>query len=292
MIQEYLRPKTMSEAISLSQRYGEKARYIAGGTDVIVKIKERQIRPEYLISLRGIPGLDQITYQEGELRIGALATHRALELSAVIRKHFPILVDAVGNIGSAQIRNVATIGGNIVNAVPSADGATPLIALGAGIRLAGPKGERTMALEDFFTGPGQTVLQRGEILREFIVPRLPPRTGGAYWKHMRRAAMELPILGVSVLLSLAEDMQTCVEARIGLGVMAPTPMRAKKAEAILRGKKLSADILEEAGKVAASESKPRDTARGEAWYRKEMVEVLIPRVGRIAIDRAKQLPCS
>jgi len=287
MIQEYLRPKSMDEAISLNQRYGEKARYIAGGTDVIVKIKERQIRPEYLISLRGIPGLDQITYQEGELRIGALVTHRALELSAVIRKHFPILTDAVGNIGSVQIRNVATIGGNIVNAVPSADGATPLIALGAKIRLAGPKGERTMVLEDFFTGPGQTVLRQGEILREFIVPRLPPRTGGAYWKHMRRAAMELPILGVSVLLSLAEDMQTCEEARIGLGVMAPTPMRAKKAEAVLRGKKLSADILEEAGKVAASESKPRDTARGEAWYRREMVEVLIPRLGRIAIDRVK-----
>jgi len=210
-----------------------------------------------------------------------------LELSAVIRKHFPILTDAVGNIGSVQIRNVATIGGNIVNAVPSADGATPLIALGAKIRLAGPKGERTMVLEDFFTGPGQTVLRQGEILREFIVPRLPPRTGGAYWKHMRRAAMELPILGVSVLLSLAEDMQTCEEARIGLGVMAPTPMRAKKAEAVLRGKKLSADILEEAGKVAASESKPRDTARGEAWYRREMVEVLIPRLGRIAIDRVK-----
>jgi len=287
MIQEYLRPKSMDEAISLNQRYGEKARYIAGGTDVIVKIKERQIRPEYLISLRGIPGLDQITYEEGELRIGALVTHRALELSAVIRKHFPILTDAVGNIGSVQIRNVATIGGNIVNAVPSADGATPLIALGAKIRLAGPKGERTIALEDFFMGPGQTVLQQGEILREFIVPRLPPRTGGAYWKHMRRAAMELPILGVSVLLSLAEDMQTCEEARIGLGVMAPTPMRAKKAEAILRGKKLSADILEEAGKVAASESKPRDTARGEAWYRREMVEVLIPRLAKIAIDRVK-----
>ena len=285
MIQEYLRPKSVGEAISLSQRYGEKARYIAGGTDVIVKIKDRQIRPEYLISLKGIPALDQITYQGAELRIGALATHRALELSAVLRKHFPILTDAVGNIGSVQIRNVATIGGNIVNAVPSADGATPLITLGTKIRLVGPKDERTMLLEDFFTGPGQTVLRQGEILREFIVPRLPPRTGGAYCKHMRRAAMELPILGVSVLLSLAEDMQTCVDARIGLGVMAPTPMRAKKAENVLKGKKLTADILEEAGKVAASESKPRDTARGEAWYRREMVEVLIPRLAKIAIDR-------
>ncbi len=288
MAQEYLRPKSIEEAISLCQRYGERARYIAGATDLMVKIKDRQIRPEYLISLKGIPGLDQITFEQGTLRIGALVTHRRLELSLVIWKHFPILLDAVENIGSVQIRNVATLGGNIVNAVPSADGATPLIALGAKVRLVGPNGEREMAIETIFTGPGQTLLEHGEILCEFIVPPLPPRTGGAYWKHMRRAAMELPILGVSVLVSLAEDWQTCEEARIGLGVMAPTPMRASNAERILKGKVLGEEILIEAGKAAAAESKPRDTARGEAWYRREMVEVLIPRVGKVAIERAKQ----
>jgi CO/xanthine dehydrogenase FAD-binding subunit len=243
-----------------------------------------------LISLKSIPGLDHIEYKEGELRIGALATHRKLELSPIIRRSFPILIDAVENIGSVQIRNVATLGGNIVNAVPSADGAIPLIALGAKVRLVGPKGERVMALEDIFTGPGQTVLEQAEILCEFVIPRLPPRTGGAYWKHTRRAAMELPILGVSVLISLAEDLQTCVEARIGLGVMAPTPMRARKAEGVLRGKKLSDLVLEEAGRVAAAESQPRDTARGEAWYRREMVEVLVPRVGKTSVERAKQMP--
>jgi CO/xanthine dehydrogenase FAD-binding subunit len=289
MVQEYLRPKTVHEAIALCQQYGEEARYIAGGTDVIVKIKDRQMRPQCLISLRNIPDLDHIKYEEGKLRIGALATHRKLELSPVLRKHFPILTDAVENIGSVQIRNVATLGGNIVNSVPSADGATPLIALGAKVRLLGPNGERMMLLEDIFTGPGQTLLKPGEILCEFVVPKLPPRTGGAYWKHMRRAAMELPILGVSVLVSLAEDMQTCVDARIGLGVLAPTPMRAKKAEAVLKGEKLSDDILENAGKVAASESKPRDTFRGEAWYRREMVEVLIPRIAKVAMERARQV---
>jgi carbon-monoxide dehydrogenase medium subunit len=256
----------------------------------MVKIKNKQVRPQYLISLKNIPDLDTIEYKNAELRIGALATHRKLEFSPVIRKYFPILTDAVENIGSAQIRNVATIGGNIVNAVPSADGATPLIALGAKVRLVGAKGERMMALEDFFTGPGQTVLEHGEILCEFVIPRLPPRTGGAYWKHTRRAAMELPILGVAVLISLAEDMQTCVEARIGLGVMAPTPVRAKNAERVLKGKKVDDQILERAGKTAASESKPRDTARGEAWYRREMTEVFVQRVGRISIERAKQFP--
>lgn len=290
MAQPYYRPRSIEEAISLCQRLGRETRYIAGGTDLMVKMKDKQVRPQYLISLKNIPGLDTIEYKNGELRVGALATHRKLEFSPVIRKYFPILTDAVENIGSAQIRNVATIGGNIVNAVPSADGATPLIALGAKVRLVGVKGERMMALEDFFTGPGQTVLEQGEILCEFVIPRLLPRTSGAYWKHMRRAAMELPILGVSVLISLAEDLQTCVEARIGLGVMAPTPIRARKAEDVLRGRKLSDPVLEEAGKAAAAESQPRDTTRGEAWYRREMVEVLVPRVGKIAAERAKQMP--
>jgi len=290
MTQQYYRPRSIEEAISLCQRLGRETRYIAGGTDLMVKIKDQQVRPQYLISLKNIPDLDTIEYKNAELRIGALATHRKLEFSPVIRKYFPILTDAVENIGSAQIRNVATIGGNIVNAVPSADGATPLIALGAKVRLVGAKGERMMALEDFFTGPGQTVLEHGEILCEFVIPRLPPRTGGAYWKHTRRAAMELPILGVAVLISLAEDMQTCVEARIGLGVMAPTPVRAKNAERVLKGKKVDDQILERAGKTAASESKPRDTARGEAWYRREMTEVFVQRVGRISIERAKQFP--
>ena len=170
MTQEYLRPKSIEEAISLHHSLGEKARFIAGGTDLMVKMKEKQVRPQYLISLKSIPGLDQIEYEEEELKIGALVTHRQLELSPVIRKHFPILTDAVENIGSVQIRNVATLGGNIATAVPSADGATPLIALGAKVRLVGPRGERTIGLENFFTGVRQTVLEQGEILSHFIIP--------------------------------------------------------------------------------------------------------------------------
>jgi aerobic carbon-monoxide dehydrogenase medium subunit len=287
MTEEYLRPKTIGEAISLCQRLGEKARYIAGGTDLMGRIRERQVCPQYLISLKGIPGLDQIEYDRDELRIGSLVTHRQLELSPVIRGRFPVLTDAAERIGSVQVRNVATLGGNIVNAVPSADGATPLLALGAKVCLVGARGERRMALEDIFTGPGQTVLEHGEILTQFIIPGLLPRTGAAYWKHTRRSAMELPILGVSVLISLAADMETCVEARIGLGVMAPTPMRARNAEKVLRGKRMDDHILKEAGKAAANESRPRDSARGEAWYRKEMAEVLVQRVGRISLERAK-----
>ena len=284
---EYLMPTTVDEAISLLVSHGERARYVAGGTDVMVKVKEGKIHPHYLVSLRRLQGLDHITYKDGELRIGATVTHRMLELSPIIKKVFPILTDAVTHIGSVQIRNVATIGGNIVNAVPSADGAIPLITLGAQVRIRGPKGERSMALEDLFLGPGQTLLETGEILLEFVIPQLLPRTGAAYVKHTRREAMELPLLGVAVLLSFAEDMMTCTEARIGLGVLAPTPMRAKNAEALLKGQKVNEDVLKRAGKAAAEECKARDSIRGEAWYRREMVEVLVPRMARLAMERAK-----
>jgi CO/xanthine dehydrogenase FAD-binding subunit len=284
---EYLMPKTIDEAVSLCVSHGERARYIAGGTDVMVKIKEGKISPHYLVSLRRVHGLDHIIYKDGELRIGSLVTHRALELSPIIRKEFPILIDAVANIGSVQVRNVATIGGNIVNAVPSADGAIPLITLGAQVRLRGPKGEKSMALEHLFIGPGMTLLEAGEILLEFIIPKLPARTGAAYCKHTRRAAMELPLLGVAVLLSLDEDRITCTGARIGLGVLAPTPMRARNGEAILIGNKLTDEVLEKAGKAAAEECKARDSIRGEAWYRREMVEVLVPRMARVAMERAR-----
>jgi carbon-monoxide dehydrogenase medium subunit len=284
---DYLMPTSISEAISLHESYGAQAQYIAGGTDVMVKIKEGKINPQYVISLNHLKCLDHISYEQGELTIGAMVTHRMLELSSTIRKEFPILTDAVENIGSVQIRNVATIGGNIVNAVPSADSAVPLITLGAEVRLKGPEGERSMPLEDFIVGPGKTLLQEGEILLEIVIPKLPSHTGGAYWKHTRRAAMELPILGVAVLISLDDDMQTCTEAKIGLGVVAPTPMRAKNAEAVLKGKNVDEDILKKAGRAAAQECKARDSVRGKAWYRRDMVELFVQRMAKVAMQRAR-----
>jgi len=288
---EYLMPKSIDEAVSLMESHGERARYIGGGTDILVKIKEKKkVLPDFLISLRHIPDMAYIRYEEGTgiLRIGSMTTHRMLEQSPIIRTGYPILTDAVDNIGSVQIRNVATIGGNIVNAVPSADGAIPLITLGAKIRMRGPKGEREMDLVDFFIGPGQTLLEHGEIALEFVIPKLSPITGMAYCKHTRRAAMELPILGVAVLLSLEYDGITCSDARIGLGVLAPTPMRALNAEEILTGRKIDDALLEKAGKAAAWECKARDSVRGEAWYRRAMVEVLVKRLGKLCLERAKE----
>lgn len=287
---EYLVPKSLNEAISLHESHGDRAKYIAGGTDVMVKIKEGKMVPDYLISLKHVFNQDHgfLKQKNGELRISAFTTHRMLEKSALIRKQYPVIFDAVSNIGSVQIRNVATLGGNLVNAVPSADGAIPLITLDAKVNIFGTKGERTMPLARFFLGPGQCDLEHGEILTEIIIPPLLPRTGCAYEKHGRRQAMELPMLGAGVLLSVKEDLKTCVKARICLGVAAPTPFRAQMAEEFLEGKVIEENVLSEAGRIAGKESRVRDSIRGVAWYRREMVGVLVKRMGLKALERIKQ----
>ena len=171
---EYLIPTSLNEAISLYESHAERAKYVAGGTDVMVKIKEGKMAPDYLISLKHVLNQDHgfLKQENGELRISALATHRMLEKSSLIRNQYPVIFDAVSNIGSVQIRNVATIGGNLVNAVPSADGAIPLITLDAKVNILGTKGERSMSLSRFFLGPGQCNLEGGEILTEIVIPPL------------------------------------------------------------------------------------------------------------------------
>jgi len=285
----YLVPKSLDEAVSLHESYGDRARYIAGGTDVLVKVKEGKLAPDYLISLRHILRQETpfINQETGELIIGAFVTHRQIEKSPIVQLNYPILHDAVKNIGSVQIRNVATIGGNLVNAVPSADGAIPLIALDARVNIYGTKGARSMELRRFFLGPGQCDLERGEILTEIVVPPVPARSGGAYIKYGRRAAMELPMLGVGVMLSLEEDRAACAAARICLGVAAPTPLRCFEAEKHLEGRPVDENSLAEAGRIAGEESKVRDSIRGVAWYRREMVSVLVKRMGLKALERVQ-----
>lgn len=285
---DYLMPHSIDEAISLHEAHGERAKYVAGGTDVMVKIKERKIAPDYLVSLKHVPDLSRIEEDKasGDLRIGSLVTHRMLETSPVIKERYPVLHDAVRVIGSVQIRNVATIGGNLCNAVPSADGAIPLVSLDSRLRIRGPKGDRTIDILDFFLGPGQTILERGEVLVEIVIPPSLPHTGGAYIKHGRREAMELPLLGVAVVLSLEENRKKCKRARIALGVAAPTPIRAFQAERELEGKDIDEEALDRAGQVAAEEARVRDSIRGVAWYRRDMVKVLVKRMGMKCLELA------
>jgi CO/xanthine dehydrogenase FAD-binding subunit len=241
-----------------------------------------------------------------------MVTHRMIEKSELIKKDFSALADAVGWLGSIQIRNVATIGGNICTAAPSADTATPLLVLGTQVKIKNLKEERTVPIDEFFKGPGETVLRSGEMIKELMIPKPLPHTGSAYYKLQRRLALDLPILGVSVLLSLdknkitcsdilcttspissilhkmEEDQIVCKEVRIALGVAAPTPIRAVKAEALLRGKYLSDELLEEAAETAAKEAQPRDSIRGEAWYRRDMIKVLVKRMSMKSIERVIQ----
>ncbi len=308
---EYFKPRTLEEALTLFTKHGEKAKWIAGGTDIIVMIKQKTMAPEVLISLQGIPGLGQIKFN-GSLSIGPMVTHRMIEMSELIKKDFSALADAVGWLGSIQIRNVATIGGNICTAAPSADTATPLLVFGTQIKIIGPKEKSTIPIEKFFKGPGETVLRTGELIKELIIPKPLPNTGSAYYKLQRRLALDLPILGVSVLISLdknkvscsdmlcttspissilhkmEEDQIVCKEVRIALGVAAPTPIRAIKAEALLRGKNLSDELLEEAAETAVKEAQPRDSIRGEAWYRRDMIKVLVKRMVMKSIERVIQ----
>ncbi|WP_457551296.1 FAD binding domain-containing protein [Desulfobacula sp.] len=285
----YLSPKTVEEAIDFHGQHSETAKYMGGGTDVIVKLKDGWMEPDFLISLKKIKILNELHKNDatGELSIGAMVTHATLEKSLMIQKEYPIIHDAVSNIGSLQVRNVGTIGGNLINAVPSADGAIPLIALDGTALLEGPGGERSVEVKDLFVGPYKTILNPGEILKKITIPPQAPHTGSAYIKFGRRAAMELPLVGIGVLLTLDKNCKICTRARICLGVAAPTPMRAYDAEKWLTGKQIDEATLIEAGNIAADESKVRDSVRGKAWHRKEMIRVQVKRMGLKCLEMIK-----
>jgi CO/xanthine dehydrogenase FAD-binding subunit len=302
---DYHKPDTLKEALALMAQYKNEAVFIAGGTDVMVQIEQRKLKPRALISLRNVVDLKR---NDGTT-IGSGVTHRQLQKDPLVQEHFSALHDAACNLGSTQIRNVATIGGNICTAAPSADTACPLLVLDAKAVLVSATGEREVDIDEFFTGPGKTVLRKGEILKEFRIGRFTEKTGSVYIKHTRRAAMDLPIIGIAVritlnrndvkcrdalcttepmskILAYFEDEELrCEDVRIAMGVVAPRPIRAKQAEAALKGKVLSEKLIAEVSEIAASEASPRDSVRGEAWYRREMVKVLVKRGIMRAMER-------
>lgn len=273
---DYLEATTIEEAISLLSKYDGQARTIAGGTDLLVQIRNKAIKPEYVIDIGGIPGLDYIKYDDKQgLSISTLTTIRTLEKSAELQKRYPVIPQAAGQLGSMAIRNMATIGGNICNASPSAETAPALIGLEARAKIVGPDGERIVPLEDFFTGPGQTVLKTGELLVEIQVPPPSPGTKSAYLKHSIRGSIDLAIVGVAAILTM--DGELCREAKIVLGAVAPTPIRAKKAEAVLKGKKIDDALIEQATQGASIDCCPISDVRASAEYRTEMVKVFTRR---------------
>ena len=268
----YLEPATIEEAVSLLAKYDGKAKVVAGGTDLVVQIREKLISPEYVVDIGYISGLDRIDYDETRgLRIGALATIRAIEKSSKICQVYPAISQSAGMLGSVAIRNVATIGGNLCNAAPSADTAPALIGLSAKGKIIGPDGEKIVSLEEFFTGPGCIVCEPGELLVEIQVPVPPPGTKGVYLKH-GRSAIDLATVGVAVIMTM-EPGAVCRDVKIVLGAVAPTPMRARKAEEVLRGKKVEPALIKKSAQAAADEARPITDVRASAEYRKEMVKV-------------------
>jgi CO/xanthine dehydrogenase FAD-binding subunit len=284
---QYVKVSSVDEGLDRYLKADGKAIYLAGGTDVLLKTKKKQIEPEMIISLNGIKELAHIEDIGDSIKIGSLVTLTEIARSELIRKHFPILVDAVTNMASRQIRNAATMAGNIANAAPSADTAPPALALGAKVDLHGQNGDRTVDLDKFYKGPYKTVMEKGDILTSFTLPKPSNPAGGGYAKLTRRAAMDLALLGVAVQLGFEDDGQTCKSVCIGLGVAAPTPIRAYEAEKFLQGKKIDQKLLDEAGNIAANEASPRDSIRCEAWYRVEMIKVFVRRMGLLSLERAK-----
>ena len=284
---EYFEPRTLDEAADLLARYEGQASLLAGGTDLLVEIKEQLRRPEYVINIKRIPGLGRLAYEEAAgLTIGALVTVRAVETCSVVGEKYAGLAQAAKDLGSIQVRNRATIVCNLCRASPSADTAPPLIADGAAINLYGPAGERTVPLEDYFTGPGMTVLGKGEIATGLVVPAPVHRTGKVYLKHGRRKAMELATVGVAVSLTLADGI--CEQARVVLGAVAPTPIRARAAEALLQGRVIDEMTVAAAAQSAMQAARPISDVRSSAEYRREMVRTLTARALREALERAAQ----
>ncbi len=280
---EYVTPQSVQEACALLVQYGDSARVLAGGSDLLVKMKDGLMKPAYLVSLKNLDSLKAIRYETGTgVIIGARATHNEVMNNRLLREKYRSVCEAAHSMAADQIRNIGTVGGNLVNAVPSADLPPILIALDARARIVGTSGERTISLEDFFLGPGKTVLEKGEILAEIIIPD-QPTTGSNYIKFGLRRAGALAVAGVASSVTVSNG--TCRDVRVVLGAVAPTPMRARQAENVLRGKKISRELIDEAGRIAAAESKPINDIRGSIEYRRNLVNVLTRRSLKAAIEK-------
>jgi aerobic carbon-monoxide dehydrogenase medium subunit len=274
---EMYQPTTLQEASRLLKDKGAGGHFLAGGTDLVIAIKEKGLIPKYVVDLKKVPGLSGIRENaDDSITIGALTTMREIETDSLLNKKYPFLCQSAAEVGSIQIRNRATVGGNMANATPSADVAPSLIALNATAKIVSAAGEGTVPLEEFFRGPGQTVMTSDEILTEITLPKTGPQLVGEYIKFSPRDMMDLAYVGVAVAYNIAADKR-CVGVRIVLGAVAPTPIRARNAEALLEGQLLTEELAAKVSAEAAQESKPISDVRSSADYRRAMVGAMTKR---------------
>jgi carbon-monoxide dehydrogenase medium subunit len=281
---DYLAPTSLEEALETVGQQTEGVQIIAGGTDLVPRMRSRVIEPKLLVDLRllNLDGIEKTAYG---IRIGASATHTDILESDLLAEHCPALCEAAADIAGPPIRNRGTVGGNLVNASPAADLAPPLLVYDAVVILAKAGSKREIPLVDFFTGPGQTVLAADELLTEIRIPAVPPNTTSKFIKLGKRKAMAVAVVSAAARLTI-DQAGKISQARIALGSVAPTPIRARKSEASLEGQSPSSDLFTEAGQIARSESSPISDIRASGSYRKKMVAVLTRR----ALEAAWQQP--
>lgn len=281
---EYLRPKSLPEAVALLQQHGDSAKILSGGQSLIPMMKLRLARPSHLIDINRIPGLSYIKEEGGFLKIGGLTREAELESSALVRSKYPLLLDTATVIADPQVRNLATVGGNLAHGDPANDHPATMIALGAQIVATGPKGERVIQIDDFFVSLFTTSLKQDELLTEIRIPAALPKSVGAYFKLERKVG-DFATAAVAVQLTL-DDKGAVEKVGIGLTNVGPTPLRAKKAEDALRGKKPNQAAVAQAAQLASDQAQPGSDLRGPAEYKKGVIKELTKRALARALERA------
>jgi aerobic carbon-monoxide dehydrogenase medium subunit len=286
---DYLEPTTVAEACALLKQHGGEAKVFAGGAHVTILMKQGLLEPKSLINIKKIAELKGIRYDAGEgLTIGALVTHRELETSALVKEKCFVLCEAEREVANIRVRNMGTVGGNLASGEPLTDLAQIFIALDGEVKIAGPNGQRTVAIEDLFLDFYTTSLAEDEILTQVVLPPLPPRSGIDYIRFSSSSVVDKPSVGVAVRLTLDSVGDTIQASRIVLGCVGATPVRARNAEALIAGKKLTSELAQEAGGATSQECSPTSDLRGSEQYKRAIVKTLVKRAASKAYERAKE----
>jgi len=284
---DYLEPKTVTEACALLKQHAGEAKVFAGGSHLTILMKQGLYQPKTLVNIKKIPELKGIYYDAKEgLSIGALVTHREIETSALVREKFPVLSDAEREVANIRVRNMGTVGGNLASGEPLTDLSQIFIALDGKAKIAGPNGQRVIAVEELFLDFYTTSLAEDEILTQVVLPPLPSRSGVEYIRFSSSSVVDKPSAGVAVRLTLETGGETIQTARIVLGCVGATPVRARKAEGLIAGKQLTAELTEEAGSIASQECSPTSDLRGSEQYKRAIVRTLVRRAASKAYERA------
>jgi len=274
---EYRTPKNLKEVHASLREFGTDAKLISGGTALVIMMKQRLVRPSCLVSLRSVRGLNGIEVKDGGLSIGGLATHRDVETSSLVRRRLPVLSETYHHVATIRVRNTASVGGGLAHADPNQDPPPTLIALGATVKATSANGSRVIPLDEFFTDYYETVLNPDEIITEVFVPKMPPNSGSAYLKFLPRTADDYATVSAAAVLTLDKSKKKISAVRIALGSVGTTPIRAKDAEALLRGQPVKPEAFREAAEKAKEAVDPVTDFRGSAGYKKEMAGVFVRR---------------